>query len=99
MVGLSEMGERMPHELSGGMQQRAAIARSLILDPKILLMDEPFGALNALPREELQLDMLDVHARTKKTILLVTHSFSEAVLMSDRFVVMSARPGRLVEDI
>jgi NitT/TauT family transport system ATP-binding protein len=94
-VGLADMAQHMPDELSGGMQQRAAICRSLILNPKSLLMDEPFGALDALTREELQLDLLRLHQATPKTILLVTHSISEAVLVADRVAVMTPHPGRL----
>jgi NitT/TauT family transport system ATP-binding protein len=97
MVGLGDTAERMPGELSGGMQQRAAICRGLILDPKILLMDEPFAALDALTREELQQDLLKLHQSTHKTILFVTHSIDEAVMLADRVAVMSSRPGRLEE--
>ena len=95
MVGLAGFAAAYPDELSGGMQQRAAICRALLLDPTILLMDEPFSALDALTREELQFELRRIHQLTGKTILFVTHSITEAVLLSDRVVIMAPRPGRM----
>jgi NitT/TauT family transport system ATP-binding protein len=94
-VGLAEFADRYPHELSGGMRQRVAIARALIHDAPLLLMDEPFGALDALTREQMRLDLEALWMSTRKTVLFITHSIDEAVLLSDRVVVMSPRPGRI----
>lgn len=104
LVGLEDFAEKRPSELSGGMQQRASLCRALLLDPPLLLMDEPFGALDAMTRDEMNLELLRVWGEAsgggaRKTILFVTHSIPEAVFLSDRIVVMSPRPGRIAKII
>jgi len=98
LVGLKGAEDKFPYELSGGMQQRAAIARALIHDPKLILMDEPFGALDALTREKMNLELLRIWREAKKTILFVTHGISEAVFLGTRVVVLTVGPARMADN-
>lgn len=99
ITGLSRFSEHYPHELSGGMRQRVAICRALILNPEILLMDEPFSALDAMTREEMTYELQRIWSSTGKTVVFVTHSVREAVFLSDRIAVMGLNPGRLIRNV
>ena len=97
--GLSEFAQRYPFELSGGMQQRAAIVRALVQDPRLLLMDEPFGALDAMTREQMNLELMRIWSKSGKTVIFITHSIAEAIFLSDRVIAMTARPGTIADVI
>lgn len=99
LVGLEGFGDSYPNELSGGMQQRVTISQALIYNPSVLLMDEPFGSLDAMTKDELNLELLRIWRETEKTILFITHDLDEAVFLSDRVIVLSPRPGQVADDI
>lgn len=99
MVGLSDFAQKYPHELSGGMRQRVSICRALIHDPSLILMDEPFGALDALTREQMVMELHQIWLRTQKSVMFVTHDIREAILLAQRVLVMTPRPGKVAEII